>query len=68
MDAYIELLALVKEQTPPMQEGEVGNEEMLHFCRIKTGELQGWHMRAPMIWIRGGGGEQMNARSSGCRQ
>lgn len=38
MDAYMELLALVKEQRPPMQEVEVGNEEMLHFCRTKTGK------------------------------
>lgn len=68
MDAYVELPALVKEQTPPMQEREVGNEEMLHCCRRKPGELDGWHMRAPMIWSRGGGREQMNARSSGCRQ
>lgn len=35
MDAHVELLALVKEQAPIMEEGEVGNE-MLHFCRIKN--------------------------------
>lgn len=65
MDAYMDLLALVKEQIPPAQEGEVGNEEMLHFCRIKTGVLEGWPMMASVIWSRGEGRKKMNARNSG---
>lgn len=48
--------AIPREREVGMEEGEVGNQEMLHFSRIKAGgELEGWHMRTPTIWNRGGG-------------
>lgn len=46
-DAYMELLALVvehqgRERWERRREGEVGNQEMVHFSRIKSGgELKG---------------------------
>lgn len=68
MDAYVELLALVKEQRAPMQDGggKWGDAALLQDKNWWV--LEGWHLRAPTIWSRGGGGEQVKARSSGCRQ
>lgn len=57
-----------REREVGMEEGEVGNQEMLNLSRIKTGgELEGWYVRTPTVWNSGGRGEKVMQGVLTCR-